>query len=110
MSRLTSAQKKLMKDLDEEPGVWAECYPHERRTAESLAKKGLLEIQENSDLDEPFDCRSTSVQPNYINRVHDIPRNNHVFIMARPIKNDWNKYDGSTSLQGHQEFRPCMIQ
>lgn len=108
--KLTPAQNKFLRSLDEEPGVWAECDESEYRTAVSLQKRGLVEIdQEYHYTPRRFEARTTSVQPNYNNAVRDLPFAGHCFVMARPIKGDWSEYDGSTMRQGRQEFRPCMI-
>jgi hypothetical protein len=110
--RFTRPQTELLRSLDEEPGVWAECNESEWRTAVSLQKRGLVELDRDPSDHSPrrFDARTTSVSPNYNNGVRDIPYDKHVFVLARPIKGDWKEYDGSTSARGRQEFRPCMIQ
>lgn len=33
----------------------------------------------------------------------------HMFVWARPRARDWSFYDGSTSRQGIEEFRPVMV-
>ncbi len=110
MTKLTAAQTKLIRSLDEEPGVWAECDESEYRTAVSLQKRGLVELdQEYHYTPRRFEARTTSVQPNYNNAVRDLPFAGHCFVMARPIKGDWSEYDGTTMRAGREEFRPCMI-
>lgn len=46
MARLTKAQRKLFDELAEYPGEWACCEnKHERRTANALLSRGLVDIQ-----------------------------------------------------------------
>lgn len=33
----------------------------------------------------------------------------HLFVWARPLVNDWSRYDGATMRQGREEFRPVMV-
>jgi len=108
--RLTKPQIEFLRSLDEEPGVWAECDESEYRTAVSLQKRGMVELdQEYTYTPRRFEARTVSVTPNYNNAIRDLPFAGHCYVLARPIKGDWSEYDGSTSRQGRQEFRPCMI-
>jgi hypothetical protein len=41
--------------------------------------------------------------------IRKMPYAAHQFVMARPLSRDWSYFDGSTSKQGNEEFRPVMI-
>lgn len=110
MSKLSPAQTKLLASLDEEPGIWAECQDSEWRSAVALYDKGLIQLDRPSTDSRPrrFEARTVAgiKEPT---KVRDIPYASHQFVMARPVKGDWNEYDGSTMRQGREEFRPVMI-
>lgn len=109
-TKLTAAQSKLLESLDEEPGIWAECDESEWRTAVSLFKKGLIQLDRPSTDSRPrrFEARTLAGIPQPT-QVRDIPYGSHQFVMARPVKGDWSDFDGSTMRQGREEFRPVMI-
>lgn len=108
--KLTPAQSKLLASLDEEPGIWAECDQSEWRSAVALFQKGLIQLDRPATDSAPrrFEARTVAgIKP--VTQVRDIPYASHQFVMARPVKGDWNEYDGSTMRQGREEFRPVMI-
>lgn len=58
--KLTKPQKKLFDELSEHPNEWAACEGrHERRTANSLHRAGLVEIDDSLG-GRWFDCRLTA--------------------------------------------------
>lgn len=110
---MTPAQTNFLRSLDEEPGVWAECDEAEFRTAMSLVKRGIVEMDRDytgESAPRRFEARTKSVQPDYNNALREIPYGEHLFVMARPVKGDWKDFNFSTMRQGRHEFRPCMIQ
>lgn len=50
--KLTAKQQQFLDSLDS--AEWCECEAHERRTAESLQSKGLVEISDGNGY---FECR-----------------------------------------------------
>ena len=39
----------------------------------------------------------------------EIEFSKHIFVWARPRAGDWSHYDGSTTRQGNEEFRPVLV-
>lgn len=59
MLKLTKAQSRLFNELAEAPNDWAACEGHhERRTANSLKRAGLVDIDDSLG-GNWFDCRLT---------------------------------------------------
>jgi hypothetical protein len=60
---LTKKQKEFIKILEGRDYVWTEGYGNEWRTAVSLSRKGIVEIDKSLDTkikyDDPFLCRLT---------------------------------------------------
>ena len=61
--RLTPKQKDFLQSIREQQDWWVECFMSELRTAQSLSKRGLVELEYYEGVDirnqEFFECRLT---------------------------------------------------